>query len=308
MSSTIKTTLIIDGGLGRVITAIPALEAYVEKYPNTIIVVYGWLPIFFGNKKLIKNVFDYNHKGLLDLIKNTKIIKPEPYYNSDYISGKIHLIEAWNQEINGENEKLDKPKIYLTNDEIKNMSFIRDNYYTKIIAFQPFGSTAVITENDVIDKSKRSLDARISNYLVRLLRNQGYGLWLISDVRVPFFDRSDFINAGSMNIREVAGLLYHCDYFLGIDSSGQHMARTFDIPGSIIMGGTNSTNTTYPDHFNIVNDDPNKTYMPYRLGDFDWSLSEILNNDVFNISDSDLKLLGKNILKHIVKTTKNKKL
>ena len=73
------------------------------------------------------------------------------------------------------------------------------------------------------------------------------------------------------------------------------------------MGGTNSTNTTYPDHFNILNDDPNKTYMPYRLGDFDWWLSEVLNDDVFDISDSDLKLLGKNILKHIVKTTKNKK-
>jgi len=43
------------------------------------------------------------------------------------------------------------------------------------------------------------------------------------------------------------------------------------------------------------------------LGDFDWWLSEVLNDDVFDISDSDLKLLGKNILKHIVKTTKNKK-
>ena len=301
------TTIIIDGGLGRVITAIPALEKYVTKYPDTIIVIFQWISIVMGNRILTNNIFDSNYKDIYNKIKNTKIIKPEPYFNSDYLNGRISLIDAWNQEINGDNEKLGIPKIYLSKDEIKNMAFIRNNYYQKIIAFQPFGSAANITEDNVTDKTKRSLDARITQYLVKLLRNQGYGLWLMTDTMIPFLDANSFINAGSMNIREVAGLLYHCDYFLGIDSSGQHMARTFNIPGSVIMGGTNSTNTTYPDHFNILNDDPNKTYMPYRLGDFDWWLSEVLNDDVFDISDSDLKLLGKNILKHIVKTTKNKK-
>lgn len=300
-----KTTLLIDGGLGRVVTAIPALELYVEKYPETTIVTHGWTPILWGNKKLSNNILDSNCKGLLNLIKNTKIIKPEPYYNSDYLSGKINLINAWNQEINTNNNILSTvPKIYLTKNEIESAKFIRNNYYTKIIAFQPFGSTAIIADKDIKDQSARSLNIKTTQYLVKTLKDQGYGIWLICDKQIPFLDSSNFIGVGSNNIREVAALLYHCDYFLGIDSSGQHLARALNIPGSIIMGGTNTINVTYPNHFNILNDRPDKNYMPYRIAEFDYWLSELNNADLLDFDDKQLHMLGKNIVKHINKVVK----
>lgn len=300
-----KKTLIIDGGLGRVITAIPALEKFVENNPDSIILTYQWTPIFWGNKKLNRNIYDTSTKGIFDIIRYTKIIKPEPYYNSEYLQGKIHLIDAWNQEINNSNDKLPLPKIYLTKAELESMSFIRNNYYTKIVALNPFGSTAQIDNNKIKDNTHRSLNKETIEKIVKLLKDEGYGIWLMSDRPVPFLDYNNFIGVGSNNVREVLGLLYHCDYFIGIDSCGQHMARILNIPGSIIMGGTNSTNVTYNDHFNVLNDRNDKEYMPYRLTDFDTMLSELANEGIMDFTDKELHLMCKSIKKHILKTTKN---
>lgn len=300
-----KKTLIIDGGLGRVITAIPALEKYVTKNPNTVILIYQWLPIIFGNKILSKVSYDALHvKGLFDLIKDTKIIKPEPYYNTDYLNGKISLLDAWNQEINGDSESMPVPNIVLRNDEIQQASQLRRTYHRKVIAFQPFGSTAVIDENGVKDNSLRSLDHKTTQQIVKALKLQGYGIWLMTDKNIPFLNGTDFISYYTQNIREVAAAINHCDYFLGVDSSGQHLARAFNKPGTIIMGGTNTKNVTYPDHFNILNDNEERVYMPYRLTDFDWWLSETLNKDCMNFDDKEIKNMTCNILKHIKKTTK----
>ena len=100
-----KTTFLIDGGLGRQIAAIPALEKYVTKHPDTNIITYFWTPIYWGNPILSDRTFDSNTKGIFQMIKDTKIIKPEPYYNTNYINSKINMADAFNEEINGDNEK-----------------------------------------------------------------------------------------------------------------------------------------------------------------------------------------------------------
>lgn len=300
-----EKTFIIDGGLGRVITAIPALEKYVSKNPNTNILVHGWLPIIFGNKILSKVAEDaLQVKGTFDKIKKTTIVRPEPYFNNDYINGRISLMDAWNQEINGDKESMPIPNIYLRKDEIEQGAVIRKSYHRKVIAFQPFGSTADISANGVKDNTLRSLDAKTTQTIVKSLKQQGYGIWLMTDKNIPFLNGTDFINHYPQSIRDVASIIYNCDYFLGIDSSGQHIARVFNKPGSIIMGGTNTKNVTYPDHFNIINDVENKEYMPYRLTEFDWWLSETLNKDIMNFDDKKIKEISTNIVKHIKKTTK----
>lgn len=299
-----KYTIIIDGGLGRVITSIPALEKFVIKNPDTNIIVYGWAGIIMGNKFLSDKIFDNNTKGIYCKIKDTKILKPEPYFNSDYLNGKISLIQAWNQEINGCNELLDVPKIHLKTEEIRKFSSYRQTYHRKIIAFQPFGSTANIQDNSVTDNTLRSLDVNTTKGIVAAIKKQGYGIWLITDKSIPFLNGTDFIQAWPTSDREMAAMMHHCDYFIGIDSSGQHIARSLNKPGTVIMGGTNTINTTYPDYFNIVNDRPDKTYMPYRVAEFDWWLSETINNDIMVFDDKKIKQICSDILKHIKKTCK----
>lgn len=297
-----SNTLIIDGGLGRVITAIPALEKFVKKNPDSIIITYGWTAALFGNKILSNKILDSATKNLYERIKDTKIYKPEPYFNSDYLNGKISLADAWNQEINGDREKMPIPKLYVKKDEVRRTQVKKLG--KKVIAFQPFGSTAEVKDNEVIDGTYRSLNVKFCKEIISALRNEDYTIWLMTDKVVPFIKEHEVLNYFPKDLREVVAAVSQCDYFLGIDSSGQHIARAFNIPGSVIMGGTNTTNVTYPDFFNIVNDRENRSYMPYRVAEFDWWLSEIYNDKIMDFTDQEMKLMAKDIVRHIKKTSK----
>ena len=53
-------------------------------------------------------------------------------------------------------------------------------------------------------------------------------------------------------LRTWSAVIEAADYFVGVDSVGQHIARIFDKPGSVILGSTFAENITYSEHFNIV--------------------------------------------------------
>ena len=63
-----KTAVFINGGAGRVLCAIPALEAYLENNPDTIIVTEAWAELFLASKKLRDICFVPNTKNLFEII------------------------------------------------------------------------------------------------------------------------------------------------------------------------------------------------------------------------------------------------
>ena len=285
-----KTTIIIDGGLGRQITAIPALEKYVKKNPDTIIISHFWTQIVYGNPILQDKIYDVSTKGLFDIVKDSKIIRPEPYYNTDYINGRINLIDAFNQEINQDNEKLSIPKLYLTYVELEiGRNKIQPNHQ-KVLCFQPFGSTANFSKDSVIDTSIRSLTKDAMLHIIHRMKKANIKVALYDDRQIPFLNYDDVLNMGQGSCRDWAGVIANCHYFLGVDSSGQHIARTFNIPGVVIIGGTNANNISYPDHFTIIEKDNaiNKKYMSLRLCDFDYKMSEFYNGDLMNFDKNDI--------------------
>lgn len=302
------TTHIIDGGLGRILTAIPALEKYVTNNPNSYIIIGSppnmlFTDLLYSNKILSKHVFDWNTKGIFEKIKDTLILKPEPYYNSDYINGKINMMDAWNRVINNDHETMPTPKLKLRKDELFQFQQIRKQVQGKLIAFQPFGSGLEIIENNIRDQTHRSLTLETTQKITSALREQGYVVWLMTDRNIPMLQMNNYLEYYTKSSREIAAMIYYCDYFLGVDSVGQHIARFLKKPGTVIMGATNAMNATYPDHFNILNDDENRPYMPYRLGEFDWWVKQTLNDDIMDFSDKKIKKFCKKIIKHIKKTT-----
>jgi hypothetical protein len=302
------TTLIIDGGLGRILTAIPALEKYVINNPNTYIVICSppnvlFTGLLYSNKILSKNVFDWNTKGIFEKIKDTHIIKPDPYYNSDYLNGKINMMDAWNQVINNDKDVMPIPKIKLRKDELYNFSQIRKQVQGKLIAFQPFGSGLEVIDNNIRDQTHRSLTLNTTQQITQALKDEGYHVWLMIDRNIPMLQMNNFVEYYPQSSRDIAGMISQCDYFLGIDSVGQHIARFLKKPGTVIMGATNAVNASYPDYFNILNNDENRPYMPYRFNEFDWWVSQTLNDDIMDFSDKKTKKFCKKIIKHIKKTT-----
>lgn len=298
-------TIYLTGGLGKIITAIPACEKFVKKNPNTIILL-GWhTPIFFGNPILAYKVFDVTTKGLYDKIKDTKVLRPEPYFNNDYLAGKINLADAWNQEINEDKESMPIPNLYVSKYEEQNSKIVKQK--GKItVAFQPFGTSAQFQDDNVVDFSTRSLPKNITIELVKFFKKQNYNIFLITDQQITFLNQMDFINYYPNDIRHYVAAVKQCDYFVGIDSSGQHIARSFNIPGTIIMGASNTINTTYPDFFNVVNDDVHKEYQFFGpfTDLFDNYLRGINNSKLMDFDDKKIKFITNNIQKHTKQSIK----
>lgn len=294
-----KTTFVIDGGLGRQIAAIPALEKYVKNNPDTTIITHFWTPIFWGNPTLACKVFDSNTKGLFERIKDSRIIKPEPYYNTNYINDKISMADAFNEEINGDEEKMPNPRIYLSDTELKNGKNIAKQNGKKVICFQPFGSTAKFESNDIIDQTVRSLTKEATLQMINVIKNDGFDIAFFDDREIQFLDRNKFLNIRGIDCRVWASVIANCDYFVGVDSAGQHIARAFNKPGTVIMGGTSEINTSYPDHFTIIKKEGQRRYMSYRLCDFDYWLSELENTGFMNYSIEEINKITQNILKDV---------
>lgn len=301
-------TLIIDGGAGRVVTAIPALEKFVERNPKTNILVNYWTPILWGNSKLQDLVFDDSTKGLFDKIKDTKVFKPEPYYNSAYNNGQINLVEAFNLEINAVLE-FSKPILHVT--PFDSIPFENDISKVparkkKIVGFQPFGSTANINGDDVTDDTYRSLSLKNTRKILSALKQKYTVVIFVHSKFAHLFQQN---LEGCIVVTDVPGIRYwmaaakRCDYIVGIDSVVQHMAYSFDVPGSIIMGSTNTVNVTYPSWFTVFEkENKGKKYFPMRFCEFDIYLSKMVNHDCINFSEDEMNY----IIEQIMEDIKNK--
>jgi len=300
-SENMRKSVIIDGGFGRQLCAEPALEKFIDRNPDGVIITHFWTPIFWGNRKIAKNIIDASTKGTFDILKKTKIIKPEPYYNNDFINGRINLIDAFNREINGDSETMRKPKIYLTKAELNAaLNFIDSS--KKNIVFQPFGSEAVYQNGDIIDSTNRSLNKDNALELMNVLKREGYNVIIFDNRQYDFINQNDFKVLNNLQIRESAAVVANCDYFLGVDSSGQHIAYSFNKPGSVFFGTTNPDNFGYKEHFGIFQKDEMIEYSYPRVSDFDMWFNNINYDGVMHYNYEEMQ----EITHHVLADIKNK--
>lgn len=294
-----QTTLLIDGGYGRHICAIPALEKFVLNNPDTTIVTNYWTAIFWGNKVLTDHIFDAQTKNLFDKIKDTKILKPEPYYNSNFLNERINLIQAFDEDINGTSDNR-KPNLHFSKFELNNArSRIDPNRRT--IVYQPFGSGAVFQNGDVVDRSSRSFDLNTSKRIFDRLKKEGYQVIIFDSKGV--FNENEYENLNNMGYRDCAAVIAQADYFVGVDSCGMHIAYATQKPGTTFFGGTSITNYGYPEWFMTIQKNQSIKYLPMRLADFDTWLSELHNSDTMDYTNEQIDELCTAITKHIRERT-----
>ena len=114
----------INGGAGRVICAVPALEKYAEEHPDEkfLIVCEGGTDFFKGHPKLHNRVYDNWHKNLFhDKLVDMELVTPEPYRVWEYFNQQCSLSQAFDIEINNKGVRdLGRPTLKLTQDEITN--------------------------------------------------------------------------------------------------------------------------------------------------------------------------------------------
>lgn len=72
-----RKIIMIDGGAGRAIASIPALEKYAKNHANEdwYVLIAGWDNLLWGNKLLQDRTFSMDTKGIFNsLIKDADII------------------------------------------------------------------------------------------------------------------------------------------------------------------------------------------------------------------------------------------
>ena len=303
-----NSVFLLSGGAGRIIAAIPALEKFHKNNPNDDfkVLIYGWENLFWNHPLLQSRTFSAAQKGIFDLvIKNNNLIVPEPYHLNSYYNQRTSLAEAFDEEINKTNNHSDlgSPKLFCHTNELNSAKTLIEQAKEKFkkkkfYVFQPYGSGINLVNNKPYDASGRSLDVDDALMLGRMLSK---------DAAVLYFGPNEYIHPGDnfmLNAKNMPGvdlrfymaMINLCDYFVGVDSVGQHMARAFDKPGTVIMGSTFENNVSYPDYFKIYRNGVKPTYNPIRIGGVDCEMADRANDGVMNFTLDQLD--------EIYKTTK----
>ena len=304
-----KKVFMVDGGAGRVVAAIPAFKKYVREHPDEdiAILVGGWDVLYWGIPELQDITFNPEQKGIFEhvVMKADEVISPEPYRVPGYYRCEISLAEAFNVTINNthDHKDLGVPNMVLSKHEEYNAARMigeikQKQQKQKTIVLQPFGRSAERPdENTVIDGSSRSMSQETYLKLTKKLSTK-YNLVLMAEQQF-YLPEDTYTEKPQGDLRFWASAVEAADYFVGCDSLGQHMARAFGTPGTVIIGSTFAVNTTYPDYFQIIEKEGVKKYSPIRISGLESHLADRWNDTLMDFSDDEINDMYAAIVKDI---------
>lgn len=304
----------IDGGIGRVITALPALLKYHQNHLNEewYISIMGWDYIPLGIPELQERSFNPDTKGVWEniFLKADEIVSPEPYRLPNFYKGKISLAEAFDEIINEteEHDDLNYETLNLSHSEIRKGQEIIYRAYEeqkkeKTIVINPYGSTAEVCPLGVYDDSLRSLPENMFIQLCELLAEDYNIIYMGYSHLLPENDKVVYVPQPDLHMRDWMGVIAQVDYFVGCDTVGQHIARATGTKGCVIMGGTDAVNMSYPDYFRVIQR-KKAVYSPMRISGFQSNLAERLNKECIEYTESEILDIYEKIKEDIEKILK----
>lgn len=288
-----KTIITIDGGIGRAITALPALIYYAQHNKDFNVMIHGWDFVTWGIPELQNKTFNPETKGIFDnyFWDADKIIAPEPYRVPAYYRNEISLIEAFHQEINNSTDYENLPKDYFKLSVFEELKGHEVVYYAKehqkkqkTIVIQPYGSSANKCPMGVYDPSFRSIPEKMYVKLINLLSKD------FNIIYMGAFEFQDYLSYKPQpdpNLREWAGIIKAADYFIGCDSCGQHMAKAAGKDATVFLAGTHRKNVSYDD-FHIIERDVPYYSAPMRICSYDSTLASRLNEERANFTEDEI--------------------
>jgi len=254
----------IDGGIGRVLCTTHALNILSEQ--QEVIVLTTWPEVFFNNPNILK-VYGLNREYIWDdVIRHGDFIYPEPYFKREYYTQEHHLSQAFNNILLNDSV-FSFPKLYLSPQEMqwgKNFIINIRAQFPKhlILAFQPYGASATITDGIVIDPTNRSLSSDSVRYIADNLKD----VILLNCSHIPIDHRK--VWQASFTVRELFAVVAACDHIFTIDSMLSHVGAAFQKTGILLLGSTFSRNVAYPNYTTLQREGYPKSYYPNRFSGF----------------------------------------
>jgi len=270
----------LNGGAGRMVCSIPALEKYQEESGDKdfIIVCEGGTDVFKGHPTLDSHVYDNWHKNLFkEKLITRDVVTPEPYRVWEYYNQKCSLSQAFDIELNGKGlRELQKPTLRLSKDELLSgrqlISEVKAKLKKeKVIVFQPFGRSIQHVDGTFVDQSARSFEYKDIKAIIKKLQAENFAVILMSEFALELKEeklKDEIAQPQNINIRTWASIIKYADHFLGCDSLGQHLAYAVDTTSTVVIGATFPINVSYPDSkgVNILDmGEITREYSPIRI-------------------------------------------
>jgi ADP-heptose:LPS heptosyltransferase len=269
----------LNGGAGRMLCSIPALELYEQESGDTdfVIVCEGGTDMFKGHPTLDDRAYDPWHKNLFrDVLKSKDVVMPEPYRVWEYYNQQCSLSQAFDIAINDKGlRELKKPTLKLSKDEYlvarKLINEVKETLKKeKVMVMQPFGRGIQIIDDTPLDPTSRSLEFKDVKELIRALEDE-YAIIMMSELKMELKGekfKNEIAMPEGLNLRQWAALISYADQLVCCDSVGQHLSYAVGTTTTAIHGSTFPINVSYPDceYFNIIDlGQSDRIYAPIRI-------------------------------------------
>ena len=180
-----KKIILLSGGLGRGVAALPALIKFNRNNPDLewYVSIPSWDYIGDCIPEIQHRIFDASDRNAWEhiFLKADVVITPEPYTLPNFYKGEINLVEAFDELINNttDHSDLDYECLKLSGHELDQekevIMSIYDIYKKKrTVVINPYGSTAVKTRWGIRDETYRSMSENLFYKLCEKLVEKYY--------------------------------------------------------------------------------------------------------------------------------------
>ena len=270
----------LNGGAGRMLCSIPALEKYEEESGDKdfVIVAEGGTDMFKGHPTLHDRAYDPWHKHLFrDVIKQRDVVQPEPYQVWEYYNQQCSIAQSFDILLNNKGIRdVPLPTMNLSKDELLTgrqlIAEVKEKLKVdKVVVFQPFGRGVQVVDETPVDSTARSFEYTDIKNIVKNLQEKGYGVVIMSELKIDFKGenlKAEVAMPEGVTLRHWAAIIKFADQFLGCDSVGQHLSVVVDTPTTVVTGSTYPINVSYPNtkNVNVLDIGQNeRRYSPIRI-------------------------------------------
>lgn len=244
----------IEGGLGKNVAATSLLKSLKEKYVDRKIVIVASYPDIFVNNPHIYRVYRVGNTQYFydDYIKDkdTLVFRHEPYYETNHIHKRKHLIENWCELLNIEYEN-QTPDLQFN--LVQQRNSLKWNREKPILLIQTNGGPF---NSDMGYSWTRDIPFDISLQIYEKFKDEYHVIQVCkpSSRKIP---NAEVIDGELSNIDLFLLLSYSTKRIL-IDSCLQHVAAAFGLESSVLWVGTSPKVFGYNIHNNIIANPPSE--------------------------------------------------
>lgn len=278
----------IEGGLGKNVAATALVSSVKRRYPDRKLILVVSYPEVFLNHPDIDKVYRvgitqyFYDEYIKD--KDTIVFRHEPYFQSDHITKKKHLIENWCELLGIKYEK-QRPILY-PNMIQKDMGFLwKREKPTMVIQTSggPINQESLYswTRDMPYGLAQQIADKYSKKYhVIQIGRDPGHALQGV-----------EFVNKPMIN-HELFACLVFSEKRVLIDSCLQHAAAAMNLKSTVLWIGTSHKNFGYDTHDNILAKPPKGNVKLIDSYLFDYSFDGIVHEcpymdfqEMFDIND-----------------------